>query len=344
MAFTVCLSWRRHIRRNPNPLPPGSTYFRDVAAGTLSGVEYGRLGNSGLVVSKIGLGTNNFGGRIDLDRSRTVIERALDQGITLFDTADAYGMGKSEEFIGEVLGERRHQVVIATKFGLPMAESPYTRGTSRRYIMEAAEASLRRLKTDYIDLYQIHTPDPNTPILETLQALDDLVRQGKVRYIGECNFAGWQIVDFSWTATAEHLVRPISAQHEYSMLSREASKEVLPAARAMGMGVLPFYPLGAGFLTGKYQRGKPYPEDARLTKMPPKRSSHYLNDENFELLDRWQSFAAERGHSMTELAITWLLAQPEIASVIAGATRPEQVDQNVAAGNWKLSAHDLANL
>jgi aryl-alcohol dehydrogenase-like predicted oxidoreductase len=315
-----------------------------AAAGTLVCVQYGRLGSSGLVVSKIGLGTNNFGGRIDLDRTRTVIDRALDQGITLFDTADVYGMGKSEEYIGEVLGERRHDVIIATKFALPMAESPYMRGTSRRYIMHAAEASLRRLKTDYIDLYQIHRPDPETPIVETLQALDDLVRQGKVRYIGECNFAGWQIADFSWTARSEHLARPISAQHEYSMLSREAAREVLPAARAMGMGVLPFYPLGSGFLTGKYQRGQPYPEDARLTKMPADRSSRYLNEGNFERLDRWSAFASQRGHSMTELAFAWLLAQPEISSVIAGATHPEQVDQNVASGAWKLAPADIEAL
>ena len=306
------------------------------------GVDYGRLGNSGLIVSKIGLGTNNFGGRIDRDQTRTVIERALDRGITLFDTADAYGMGKSEEYIGEILGARRHEVVIATKFAIPMGESPYSRGTSRRYIMEAAEASLRRLQTDYIDLYQIHRPDPETPILETLQALDDLVRQGKVRYIGESNFAGWQIVDAHWTARTEHLARPISAQHEYSLLTRGFQHDGLPAARAMGMGILPFYPLASGFLTGKYRRGKPLPENARLTNMPPERSSRFLNEEGFERLEKWESFAAERGHSMTELAFAWLLSQPAISSVIAGATRPEQVDENVAAGGWRLSSDEVA--
>jgi aryl-alcohol dehydrogenase-like predicted oxidoreductase len=303
-------------------------------------VEYGRLGNSGLIVSRVGLGTNNFGGRIDFDQSQAVIERALDQGITLFDTADQYGGGKSEEFIGKVLGTRRRDVVIATKFANPMGESPYMRGTSRRYIMEAVEASLRRLNTDYIDLYQIHRPDPQTPVLETLQALDDLVRQGKVRYIGESNFAGWQIVDLMWNARAEHLARPISAQHEYSLVDREAQREVLPAMRSVGLGMLPYFPLASGFLTGKYRRGAPLPEGARLTKMPAERSHRFLNDANFDRLERWEQFAAERGHSMTELAFAWLLTQPEVSSVIAGATRPEQVDENVAAGAWRLTPEE----
>jgi aryl-alcohol dehydrogenase-like predicted oxidoreductase len=303
-------------------------------------VEYGRLGSSGLLVSRIGLGTNNFGARIDLDRTRAVIDRALDLGITLIDTADMYGAGKSEEFIGESLGKRRHEVVIATKFAVPMGESPYMRGTSRRYIIEAVERSLRRLKTDYIDLYQFHKPDPETPIVESLQATDDLVRQGKVRYIGHSNFAAWQIVDAQWTARTEHLARPISAQHEYSLLEREVEKEVLPAAQAMGLGVLPYYPLGAGFLTGKY-RGGAMPEGARLTNMPASRSGRILNDRNLDLLERWEAFAADRGHSMTELAFAWLLAHPVVSSVIAGATRPEQVDENVAAGQWKLPPADL---
>lgn len=308
-------------------------------------MEYGRLGNSGLVVSKIGLGTNNFGGRIDKEQTRGVIERALDHGITLFDTADQYGAGKSEEFIGEILGpQRRHDVIIATKFASATGESPYARGTARRYVMQAAEASLRRLQTDYIDLYQVHFPDPHTPVLETLQALDDLVHQGKVRYIGESNFAGWQIVDAVWTARSEHLTRPISAQHDYSLLNQDAKREVLPAARAMGLGVLPFYPLGGGFLTGKYRRGAPLPEGARLTKLPPNRSSRFLNDHNFDLLDKYDAFARDRGHSVTELAFAWLLGQPEIASVIAGATRPEQVDENVAARAWRLSPEDFEAL
>jgi aryl-alcohol dehydrogenase-like predicted oxidoreductase len=306
-------------------------------------MQYGRLGRSGLVVSKIGLGTNNFGPRIYLEQTRSVIHRALDQGITLFDTADMYGSGKSEEFIGECLGTRRHDIVIATKLAGPMGESPYQRGTSRRYIIQAVEASLRRLKTDYLDVYQLHWPDPETPILETLQALDDLVHQGKVRYIGHTNFAAWQIVDAQWTARAEHLVQPISAQHEYSLVHREPQREVLPAVRAMGLGVLPYYPLAAGFLTGKYRRGV-MPEGARLTKAPARMSARVLTDRNFDMLEKLETFASERGRSITELAFAWLLAQPEISSVIAGATRPEQVDENVAAGEWKLTPADLADV
>ena len=303
-------------------------------------MEYGRLGNSGLVVSKIGLGTNNFGARMDADRTRAVIEQALERGITLLDTADIYGSGKSEELIGQFLGARRHDVVIATKFAVPMGESPYTRGTSRRYIMQAVEASLKRLKTDYIDLYQFHRADAETPLVESLQALDDLVRTGKVRYIGECNFAGWQIADAQWTARSEHLSRLVSAQHEYSLLDRAARREVVPAARAMGMGVLPYYPLASGFLTGKYERGA-LPEGARLTNPQNRRSGAILTDDNFARLEKWKAFARECGHSMTELAFAWLLAQPEIGSVIAGATRPEQVDENVAAGEWKLTPEEF---
>jgi aryl-alcohol dehydrogenase-like predicted oxidoreductase len=306
-------------------------------------MEYGRLGSSGLVVSRIGLGTNNFGGRMDLAQTQSVIDRALDRGITLLDTADTYGSGKSEEYIGHALGNRRHDVIIATKLAMPMGESPYLRGTSRRYVMQAVEASLRRLNTDYIDLYQLHRPDPQTPILESLQALDDLVHQGKVRYIGHSNFAGWQIVDAQWTARTEHLARPISAQHEYSLLNRGVQREVLPAARAMGLGVLPFFPLASGFLTGKY-RGGSLPEGARLTNTPEARRAGILNDANYELLARWERFAGDRGHSITELAFAWLLSQPEIGSVIAGATRTDQVDENAVAGDWRLTPDEMASL
>ena len=306
-------------------------------------MDYGRLGSSGLLVSKIGLGTNNFGGRIDLDQTRAVLDRALEQGITLLDTADMYGMGKSEEFIGDCLGNRRHDVVIATKFAGSMGESPYQRGASRRYIVEAAEASLRRLKTDYIDLYQFHRVDPETPIVESLQALDDLVKQGKARYIGECNFAGWQIADAQWTARTEHLTRLISAQHEYSLINRDIQSEVLPAARAMGTGILPYYPLGGGFLTGKYRTGV-MPEGARLTKANARTASRFVNERNFDLLEKFEAFASQRGHSITELAFAWLLSQPEIGSVIAGATRPEQVDENVAAGEWRLAPEEMETI
>lgn len=305
-------------------------------------MEYGRLGHSGLLVSRIGLGTNNFGGRLDLDGTRAVIERALDQGITFFDTADTYGAGKSEEFIGEVLGSRRRDVIIASKCGIPVSESPYDRGASRRYVLEAAERSLRRLKTDYIDLFQIHRPDPETPIVETLQALDDLVRAGKVRYVGHSNFAGWQIADAAWTARTEHLTRPISAQHEYSLLEREIQREVLPAVEAFGLGLLPYFPLASGFLTGKYQRDQ-LPEGTRLTATGSRMGGRILTDANWERLERFESFAAERGHRLIELAFGWLLSQPAVGSVIAGAMTPEQVDSNVAAGSaWRLSAEELA--
>ena len=304
-------------------------------------MEYGRLGSSGLLVSKIGLGTNNFGGRLDLDGTRAVIERALDCGITLFDTADIYGGGKSEEFIGEVLGHRRHQVILATKFGGAVGESPYERGASRNYLMRAVERSLRRLKTDYIDLYQVHFPDPATPILETLQGLDDLVQQGKVRYIGHSNFAGWQIADAAWTARTEHLTRPISAQHEYSLLSRDIQREVLPAISAFGLGLLPYFPLASGFLTGKYHKDA-LPEGTRLTSPSSRMGARMLTEANWDRLARLEAFAAEHGHQLIELAFGWLLAQPAVASVIAGAMTPQQVDSNVAAGlAWHLTPAEL---
>jgi aryl-alcohol dehydrogenase-like predicted oxidoreductase len=306
-------------------------------------MDYRRLGSSGLLVSAIGLGTNNFGGRTDFDRSRAVIERALDQGITLFDSADVYGGGRSEEFIGEVLGDRRKDVVIATKFAVAMGDGAYNRGASRHYIFRAVEASLRRLKTDYIDLYQVHTPDPNTPILETLQALDDLVRQGKVRYVGHSNFAAWQIVDAQWTAKTEHLAPPISAQHEYSLLNRGIQADVLPACRAMSLGVLPYFPLAGGFLTGKYRKDA-MPEGARLSGPGTQLAGRILTDPNWERVTKLEDFAEQSGHSMVELAFGWLLAEPAIGSVIAGATRPEQIDQNVKAGNEKLTSEELQAL
>jgi aryl-alcohol dehydrogenase-like predicted oxidoreductase len=306
------------------------------------GVEYGRLGTSGLIVSKIGLGTNNFGGRLDLDGTRAVVDRALDHGITLFDTADIYGGGKSEEFIGEVLGRRRHEVILATKFGLPVGESPYERGGSRHYIMRAVERSLRRLKTDYIDLYQFHRPDPQTPIAETLEALDDLVHAGKVRYVGHSNFASWQILDADWTARTAHLARPISAQHEYNLLSRDLQREVLPAVRHLGLGVLPFFPLASGFLTGKYHRDA-LPQGTRLTGAGSQMGRRILTDANWDRLERLEAFATEHGHQMIELAFGWLLSQPEVSSVIAGAMTPDQVDSNVTHGlAWRLSPDELA--
>jgi aryl-alcohol dehydrogenase-like predicted oxidoreductase len=301
-------------------------------------VEYRRLGRSGLLVSAVGLGTNNFGTRLDEAGTRRVLDQALELGITFVDTADSYGRGASEALIGKLLGPRRKDVVLATKFSSPMGDSPYQRGTSRRWLIEALDASLRRLATDAIDLYQIHFPDPETPIEETLRALDDVVAAGKVRYVGYSNFAAWQIVEGQWTARSEHLVRPISTQNHYNLLRREVEAEVLPAARAHGLGVIPYFPLESGFLTGKYRPGKT-PQGARLEGSA--RAGEVLRPANFERLERWEAFASSRGRSLVELAVGWLLSHPEVGSVIAGASSAEQVRANVEAGTWRLEAAEM---
>lgn len=301
-------------------------------------MEYRRLGRSGLLVSAVGLGTNNFGTRLDEAGTRRVLDQALELGITFVDTADSYGRGASEALIGKLLGPRRKDVVLATKFSSPMGNSPYQRGTSRRWLIEALDASLRRLATDAIDLYQIHFPDPETPIEETLRALDDVVAAGKVRYVGYSNFAAWQIVEGQWTARSEHLVRPISTQNHYNLLRREVEAEVLPAARAHGLGVIPYFPLESGFLTGKYRPGKT-PQGARLEGSA--RAGEVLRPANFERLERWEAFASSRGRSLVELAVGWLLSHPEVGSVIAGASSAEQVRANVEAGTWRLEAAEM---
>ena len=301
-------------------------------------MEYRRLGNSGLLVSAMGLGTNNFGSRIDEDRTRAVLDAALDQGVTFIDSSDSYGRGSSETLIGRIIGPRRPGLVLATKFSSDLGEQPWQRGTSRRWLTQAVEGSLRRLQTDVIDLYQIHFPDPLTPIEETLRGLDDLVTSGKVRYIGYSNFAAWQLVDGQWTARTEHFTRPISIQTQFSLLRREADSEIVPAARAMGLGVIPYYPLASGFLTGKYHAGERL-EGARLTGSP--REKEVLSAANFERLERWTRFAEARGHSLPELAIGWLLSHPEVGPVIAGASAPEQVRANVAASDWRLTEDEM---
>lgn len=301
-------------------------------------MEYRRLGPSGLLVSAVGLGTNNFGTRLDEAGTRRVLDQALELGVTFVDTSDSYGRGASEALIGKLLGPRRKDVVLATKFSSPMGDSPYQRGTSRRWMMEALDASLRRLATDAIDLYQIHFPDPETPIEETLRALDDVVAAGKVRYVGYSNFAAWQIVEGQWTARSEHLVRPISTQNHYNLLRREVEAEVLPAARAHGLGVIPYFPLESGFLTGKYRPGKT-PQGARLEGSA--RAGEVLRPANFERLERWEAFASSRGRSLVELAVGWLLSHPEVGSVIAGASSAEQVRANVEAGTWRLEAAEM---
>ena len=253
-------------------------------------MDYRRLGDSGLKVSEIGLGCNNFGMRIDQAATDAVVNAAIEHGITLFDTADVYGgQGKSEEMLGNVLtGGKRDQIVLATKFAMPMGQSPEMRGGSRRYVMNAVEASLRRLQTDYIDLYQMHRPDTDTPIEETLSALDDLVTQGKVRYIGNSNFTGWMIADADWTARNEHMNRFVSAQNNYSLLERRVEHEVNPACERFGLGMLPFFPLASGLLTGKYTRGEAPPEGTRLAAWGP-RGAAALNDKNFDRLEKLRS-------------------------------------------------------
>ena len=303
-----------------------------------------RLGTSGLKVSEIGLGCNNFGQRLDLEATRRVVHRALDLGITLFDTADGYGnRGGSETQLGEVLGTKRRDIVLATKFGWPMDDIGVLRGGSRRYLMRAVEDSLRRLKTDWIDLYQFHTPDPETPLEETLRALDDLVRQGKVRYVGCSNFAGWQVADAAWISRSEGLAPFVSVQNEYSLLVRDVESEVVPAMRKFGLGLLPFFPLAGGLLTGKYRHGEPLPAGARLTDT--KRSAdRFLTERNWRIVDALQGFADSRGRKLVDVAVGWVLARPWVGSVIAGATSAEQIESNVAAGAVRLADDEIAEL
>jgi aryl-alcohol dehydrogenase-like predicted oxidoreductase len=307
-------------------------------------VETRNLGRSGLRVSSIGLGCNNFGGRIDIQATRLVIHKALDLGITLFDTADVYGeRGGSETYIGQLLGENRSKVVLASKFCMPMSDDGTKQGASRRYIMSAIEDSLRRLKTDHLDLYQLHNVDPLTPIEETLRALDDIVRSGKARYVGCSNLPAWQVVEAQWTARSLGLDGFVSCQDEYSLVHRAPEKELMPAMRAYGLGLLPYFPLASGLLTGKYRRNAPMPDNARLTKTE-RLASRYLTERNWAISEKLIDYAEKRGHTALELAFSWLLAQEPVSSVIAGATRPDQLEQNVKAGGWKMSAEELAEI
>ncbi len=311
-------------------------------------MDYRRLGNSGLQVSLAGLGTNNFGMRLDYEQSAAVVEAALDAGINFFDTADIYGGGRSEEYLGRALGSRREDVLIATKFAMPVGDGPFTRGGSRHYIERAVAASLARLGTDYIDVYQMHQPDPDTPIEETLEALSDLVHRGVVRYIGHSNFNGWQIANADWVSRSRGLARFVSAQNEWSLLQRKVEAEVMPACREFGLGQLPFFPLASGFLTGKYRRGEPLPEGTRLAawqQAMPARIDALTADSNFDLLEALERYAAERGRTILDLALSWLASDPAVSSVIAGATKPEQIEANVASTlAWQLSAEEFAEL
>jgi aryl-alcohol dehydrogenase-like predicted oxidoreductase len=308
-------------------------------------MEQRNLGKSGLRVSVVGLGCNNFGGRIDLAATRKVVHKALDLGITFFDEADTYGdpRGSSEACLGEILGDRRKDIVLATKFARPMDASSRFQGASRHYIVTEVEASLRRLKTDWIDLYQLHQPDRLTPIEETLRALNDLVRHGKVRYIGCSTLPPWQVVEAQWTAKHHGLHHFVSCQEEYSLLARWLDREMMPMLQAYGLGLIPFAPLANGLLTGKYKRDMPLPEGARLTYMQ-RAAGRYLTDNNWAIVERLEGFAAERGHSLLELAVSWLARRPQVASVIAGATKPEQVEQNVRAAAWALTEAEMREI
>jgi len=305
-------------------------------------MTYRNLGDSGLRVSKIGIGCNNFGMRIDAAATERVVGAALEHGITLFDTSDSYG--DSEIFLGAALGSRRDETVIATKFGSDLrgANGPDwgSRG-SRRYIRKAVERSLTRLKTDYIDLYQIHMPDLTTPIEETLSALTELVNEGKVRYIGNSNFAGWQIADAEWIARSNGTARFISAQNHYNLIERTAESDVLPACERFGLGQLPYFPLASGLLTGKYQRGVAAPADGRIAAW---HMDAMLSDANFDKVEKIAAFANGRELSLLQVALGGLASRPAIASVIAGATSPEQVAANVEAGLWTPTADDRAAL
>jgi len=294
-----------------------------------------------LAVSSVGVGCNNFGGRIDDARTREVIDAALDEGINFFDTADMYADGRSEELIGKILGSRRREVVIATKFGNDMPGQG--KGARPEYVRKAVEASLRRLQTDYIDLYQQHVPDPEVPVADTLGALDQLVKAGKVREIGCSNFSAQQIGEAQAAARAKHgAARFVSLQNEYSLLHREPEDGVLAECEREGLAFLPFFPLKSGLLTGKYRKGEPIPDGTRVAKY--ERSRKLLTEENLDKVEVLMDYAQSRGHGILDLAISWLLAHRPVASVIAGATSAEQIRANVRAAGWQLTPADLAEI
>jgi aryl-alcohol dehydrogenase-like predicted oxidoreductase len=311
-------------------------------------VELRRLGRSGLAVSVVGLGCDNLGRPGTATETATgtqaVVHTALDAGITLFDVADVYGAprGRAEELLGAALAGRRDEAVIATKFGLDMqgANGPdFGARGSRRYVRRAVEGSLRRLGTDWIDLYQLHRPDPETPVQETLSALSDLVTEGKIRYVGHCNLAAWQVADASWTARQAGLVEPIAAENHYSLLEREAEREIVAACAHFELGLLPYFPLANGLLTGKYHRSQPAPPGSRLAGR-----GRLLAEAPWDRIDRLRHFAEQRELSLTDLAIGWLVGQPTVSSVIAGATTPDQVRANAAAAGWRPAPWERAAL
>jgi aryl-alcohol dehydrogenase-like predicted oxidoreductase len=302
-------------------------------------MEYRQLGRSGLKVSAIGLGGNTFGNGADQAQTARIVGRALDLGLNFIDTADVYSHGVSEEYVGKALGGRRQEAVIATKVHGRMGQLPNDAGLSRRHILDGIEASLRRLGTDYVDLYQVHQVDQATPVYETLSALDDLVHQGKVRYLGCSNYAAWQLCEVLWAADRKNLTPLVSVQPRYNLFDRAIERELLPFCRQYGIGVIPYSPLASGILTGKYRAGEAPPPDTRAGRNP--RLQQQLNEATLSRVNALAKWARERGHSVGELALAWLLSRPEVSTVIAGATKPEQVDENARAAEWHLGAADL---
>ncbi len=309
----------------------------------VSELGYRQLGSDGPRVSVVGVGTNNFGSRLDRQGAERVVHAALDQGINLFDTADIYGGGESERFLGQALRGRRDEAVVATKFGMRMAGvEPAEHRGAPAYVRLAVEGSLERLQLEVIDLYQMHEPDPTTPVEETLGALHDLVQAGKVRWIGVSNYAAWQVVDAQWTARSLQLTEIVSAQDEYSLLNRKVESQLIPAIEHMGIGLLPYFPLASGLLTGKYRRGQAAPAGSRLSGG---RHAGKLQDQaQFDVIEALERFAGEHGISLLELAMGSLLARPVVSSVIAGAMSPEQVAANVAAASWTATEADWREL
>jgi aryl-alcohol dehydrogenase-like predicted oxidoreductase len=311
-------------------------------------MEERTLGNSGLRVSTLGLGCNNFGWQIDVPASKAVLHKALDLGVTHLDTADIYGDGtqtnNSEAYLGQLLGSRRKDVVIGTKFGMKsMNPGDGFAGASRRYIMQAVEASLKRLNTDYIDLYYLHQPDPTTPVEETLRALDELIQQGKIRYGACCNLPAWRVTEAHWTAKYHGLNGYIASQNEYSLVSRGLEKDLGPALGAANMGLVPYFPLASGFLTGKYKRGEANSQDTRFGRLQGL-GNMYATDANWAIAEKLSAFAAGKGKELIDLAFAWLLAKRGVASVIAGATKPEQIERNAQAVTWTLTPAEVAEV
>jgi len=305
-------------------------------------MEYRNLGKAGVKVSAIGIGCNQFGGVVDQEGTKAIVNRALDLGINFFDTADVYSKGVSEEYVGTALAGQWDKVVIATKGRHPMGDGPNDQGTSRYHILNAVEASLRRLRTDHIDLYQIHTWYEAVPIEETLRALDDLVRSGKVRYVGASNFAAWQLCRSNDLAEMLGWEQFVTIQPHYHMLEREIERELVPYCAWANIGILPYFPLAGGFLTGKYKRGEPIPAGSRAERSPYVQK--YLTDVNFDKLDKLRAFADSRGRTLHDLAFAWLLSNKLVSSVIAGATNPEQVTANAATIGWTFSAEESTEL